>query len=67
MRQGCTPLPYQRLSKGHLTSRMGHVHGYSGSCTQPLLRDGQHLESSHSFSWRQGRRKLVLSMHSSQK
>lgn len=60
MRHGCTPLPYLRLSTGHLTLRMGHGHGYSGSCIQPLLRDRQHVESSHSFSMEEGEEKTGL-------
>lgn len=55
MRQGCTPLPYQRLSLGNLTLRIGH--GYSGSYTHPLLRDGQNVERSHSFSMEAGEEK----------
>lgn len=49
--------PSQRSSTGHLTLRMGHVHWCGGSCTHPLLRDGQHMESSHSFSMEAGEEK----------
>lgn len=49
--------PPQRLSTGHLTLRMGHVRGCSRSCKHPLLRDGQHVKSSHSFSVEAGKEK----------
>lgn len=61
MRGRAAPLfytdPSQRLSTEHLTLRMGHVHGHRRSCTHPLLRDGQHVESSHSFSMEAGEEK----------
>lgn len=50
--------PSQRSSPGHLTLRMGHIHGYSRSCTHPLLRDEQHMETFHSFSMEAGEEKV---------